>query len=89
MRQERKQVTIDLKLPSNEILHFTGDAVLMTERDRIRGLVATIGKMKKSPFVGRSERRYDLSNFMANQNSLYNTPAPQQTGSRLDAESLN
>ena len=54
MRQERKQVTIDLKLPSNEILHFTGDAVLMTERDRIPGLVATIGKMKRSPFAGRS-----------------------------------
>ena len=50
MRQEKKQVIIDLKLPSNEIMHFTGDAVLMTERDKIPGLVATIGKMNKSPF---------------------------------------
>lgn len=50
LRNERQQVTIDLKLPSNEIMHFTGDAVLMTERDKIPGLVATIGKMNKSPF---------------------------------------
>lgn len=33
------QVTIDLKLPSNEILHFTGESAMMTERDKIIGIV--------------------------------------------------
>mmetsp|Transcript_27132 Transcript_27132/g.33706 ORF Transcript_27132/g.33706 Transcript_27132/m.33706 type:complete len:151 (+) Transcript_27132:177-629(+) len=45
VRQERKQVIVDLKLPSNEVLHFTGEAVLMTERDKIPGLAATIGHL--------------------------------------------
>ena len=33
-------MTIDLKLPSNEIMHFTtgGDAVVMTERSQIPAL---------------------------------------------------
>lgn len=39
MRQEQMQVTIDLKLPSNEILHFTGESAMMTERDKIIGIV--------------------------------------------------
>ena len=60
-------MTIDLKLPSNEILHFTGDAVLMTERDKIPGLVATIGKLTKSPFAQRGQRRYDLAELMNSQ----------------------
>ena len=68
MRNERKQVTIDLRLPSNEVLHFTGDAVMMTERDKVPGLVATIGKLQKSPFTIRAQRaRYDLAEVMNSQ----------------------
>jgi len=53
-------VTIDLKLPSNEIMHFTSDAVVMTERDKIPGLLDG-GMMSpfslsaaKSPFAKRA-----------------------------------
>ena len=46
------QVAIDMKLPSNEILHFTGDQVLMTQRDQIVGLSQTIKRASnKSPFA--------------------------------------
>ena len=64
-------MTIDLKLPSNEILHFTGDAVVMNERDKIPGLLNS-GLMspfslgaQKSPFVRKAgQRRYDLAEIM-------------------------
>ena len=81
-------MTIDLKLPSNEIMHFTGDAVLMTERDKIPGLVATIGKMNKSPFGQRAQRRYDISELMNSQQSVLNSPQPNASRSRLDADNL-
>ena len=54
MRQQQMQVAIDLKLPSNEILHFTGDTVLMTERDKIIGIANSITRtVPKSPFAQR------------------------------------
>ena len=81
-------MTIDLKLPSNEILHFTGDAVLMTERDKIPGLVATIGKLQKSPFAQRGQRRYDLAELMNSQQNVLNSPQPYTRSGRLDAENL-
>lgn len=68
LRQERKQVTLDLKLPSNEILHITSDSMTMTERNLIPGLLdSAIGGLRgnQSPFVKRSSR-YDLKEIMGN-----------------------
>lgn len=66
VRQQNRQTTIDLKLPSNEVLHFTTDSVLMTERDRIVGLVQTINKLQpKSPLGHRGQRRYDLADALS------------------------
>lgn len=36
------QVYIDLKLPSNEILHFVDDSIFMTDRDKLIGLFKPI-----------------------------------------------
>lgn len=57
-------MTIDLNLPSNEIIHFSGDSVLMTERNQIPGLNTNSFFFNKSPFVKRSQRRYDLAEIM-------------------------
>ena len=68
VRQQNRQTTIDLKLTSNEVLHFTADSVLMTERDRIVGLVQTIKKLQpKSPLAHRRQRRYDLADTVSAQ----------------------
>ena len=75
MRQERKQVTIDLKLPSNEIMHFQGESVVMTERTQIPGLLENLNPLtSKSPFVKRS-RRYDLAEIMNSSKGIINSPA--------------
>ena len=67
LRQERKQVTIDLKLPSTEIMHFMSDSIVMTERNQIPALrdnafQNSLGPNsgKNSPFNKRS-RRYDIN----------------------------
>ena len=88
MRQERKQVMIDLKLPSNEIMHFTGDAVVMTERSQLKDLLdMTSSFVKTSPFVKRSQR-YDIAELMNSQKGVLNSPALHSNSRRLDAESL-
>jgi len=65
LRQDKKQVTLDFKLPSNEILHFTTDSVVMTERTQIPGMDAAILK-SRSPFVKRSHR-YELREIINNE----------------------
>ena len=79
-------MTIDLKLPSNEIMHFFSDSVIMTERDKLRGLLDT-AVFSSSPFVKRS-RRYDLNEFMNKTKGVMNSPGFTGTNSRLDADNL-
>ena len=79
-------MTIDLKLPSNEIMHFFSDSVVMTERDKLRGLLDT-AVFTRSPFVKRS-RRYDLNEFMNKTKGVMNSPGFTGTNSRLDADNL-
>jgi len=81
-------VTIDLKLPSNEILHFVGDSVVMTERDKIPGMLRAFKDFSKSPFGVRGQRRYDLSEVMAKQPNILSSPAVHHNSSRLDADTL-
>ena len=80
MRTERRQVSIDLKLPSNDILLFTGDSVVVTERSLVQGL----GDMTRSPFAEKSSpfvkrsQRYDLSKIMNNSKGVLASPAVQR-----------
>ena len=81
-------MTIDLKLPSNEIMHFFSDSVVMTERDRLRGLLDTaVFTAHRSPVVKRS-RRYDLAEFMNKTKGVMNSPGFTGQNSRLDADNL-
>ena len=80
-------MTIDLKLPSNEIMHFFSDSVVMTERDKLRGLLDTAVFTRGSPFVKRS-KRYDLSEFMNKTKGVMNSPGFIGDNSRLDKDNL-
>ena len=84
-------MTIDLKLPSNEILHFLSDSVVMNERNQIPGFLegASPFMAKSSPFVKRSQNRYDLNDFMNSKQGILNSAAPMGPSGRLDAESLH
>ena len=97
LRQERRPVYLDLKLPSNEILLFEGDTVTMTERQQMYGFgggggggggIAGLQGEHKSfrvPFVKKSER-YDLKEIMKNGESVLNSPA--LAANRLNSNKL-
>ena len=59
-------MTIDLKLPSNEIIEFSGDTVVMKERNQIPDLANTLfSRGQQSPIaVRRTRQRYDLASAM-------------------------
>ena len=83
-------MTIDLKLPSNEIIEFSGDQVLMKERNQIPDLANSLfSRGQQSPIaVRRTQRRYDIASAMNAQKGVLNSPAFRSNSNRLDSESL-
>ena len=58
MRQEKQQVIIDLKLPSNEVMHFSSEQIVMSDRSQLKGILDNLNQSgaansSRSPFAKR------------------------------------
>ena len=82
-------MALDLKLPSNEIMLFTFDLVVMTERNQLPGLMDALSPfLAKSPFSKRTSGRYDLKEFMTAGQTDFNSTARATPSKRLDSGAL-
>lgn len=82
-------MALDLKLPSNEIMLFTSDSVVMTERNQLPGMMDSVSPfLAKSPFSKRTSGRYELKEFMSGNKGDFNATARATPSKRLDSDAL-